>query len=298
MRSGWLPSGVSRGCGGCELGDTVPFRDLILIFLGNEGSWCTISVRRKAEHMVNEEQTEPWGPKLAPCTDGLSSCWAAAASRAAPWAWGQLCQGQEDTEDVISCLPGVLMWKIQQMQKSNTCKSQWTQLAHFNGHLPCAADSSCLTFLGAISPAALWGLCPTEGMGWKGETFVSHLMGRSTAAGLIPASGSSLRFPHSRSRMFLAPKNQAVSGTSLVLHSVSWHFRIKSQVKLNFCTRGVGWFLVRYAQASSPQKVHGEAGLPLCFTVVQQVWKQLLNPSAPFFFPFAYHIHHSKVINS
>lgn len=32
MRSGLLPSGVSRGCGGSELGDTVPSRDLNFFF--------------------------------------------------------------------------------------------------------------------------------------------------------------------------------------------------------------------------------------------------------------------------
>lgn len=37
---------------------------------------------------------------------------------------------------------------------------------------------------------------PHKGMECKEDTFVSHLKGHSTAAGLIPASVSSLRFPH------------------------------------------------------------------------------------------------------
>lgn len=43
-----------------------------------------------------------------------------------------------------------------------------------------------------------------KGMRQKGDIFVSHLMGCSTAAGLIPACGSSLRFPywHPRIRLF------------------------------------------------------------------------------------------------
>lgn len=111
VRSGLLLlSGVSRGCGGCDLGDnTVPFRNFNGGFFGNEVSRCTISVRKKSRA---HSQTKPWSPKLAPCTDGLSSCWAAAASWALSWAWGQLCQWQESTEGIISCLPGVLIWKI------------------------------------------------------------------------------------------------------------------------------------------------------------------------------------------
>lgn len=164
-------------------------------FFGSEGAPAhrACRCRRSARG-----QTKSQSPKLVHRLDGRRPCCDAAAAAASPavlWvrgAGGQPCQRQEGTRGVASCLRDVFCRCDSESRadaKSSTCEC-----------LPRAADASFLSLLGAVSREGCGVCAPQKGWGQEGDAFISCRLGRSAAAGLIPACGTSLSFPRRRPR--------------------------------------------------------------------------------------------------